>query len=586
MPFGLKNAGATYQRAATTLFHDMMHKDVEVYVDDMIVKSQGRADHLAALQRFFERIRQFRLRLNPKKCTFGVTSGKLLGYIVSECGIAVDLEKTKAILDMPAPRTEKEIRGFLGKLQYISRFIARLTDICKPIFRLLRKNQPTVWNDDCQHAFEKIKECLLSPPVLVSPTSGRPLVLSVSDIALGCMLAQLDDSGKERAIYYLSKRMLEYECKYLMIERLCLALVWATRRLRHYVTEYSILLVSRLDPLRYLFDRPVLTGRLMRWLVLLIEFDIQYVTQKSVKGSIVAEHLASFIVSDDRSIDDDFPDEQFVSMTSIIGWKLYFDGAANQSGFGIGILLISPLGDHIPISVRLVFFDHHQLTNNIVEYGACITGLETALDLGIRQLEIHGDSNLVIQQTQGIWRTRDEKLKPYHAYLDLLVARFDELRYIHLPRAKNQFADALATLASLVEIPAGLTVRPLMIETRSAPAYCCLIGDIENQDELPWYHDIYQFLSCGVYPKTAIPKDRKALRQLATRFVICEDALYRRSPDGLLLLCLDHASANRVMREVHAGVCGPHMGGHMLARKIMRIGYFWLTMETDYCQLV
>ena len=273
MPFGLKNAGATYQRAATTLFHDMIHKDVEVYVDDMIVKSQGRADHLAALQRFFERIRQFRLRLNPKKCTFGVTSGKLLGHIVSERSIEVDPEKTKAILDMPAPKTEKEIRGFLGRLQYISRFIARLTDICEPIFRLLRKNQPTVWNDDCQRAFEKIKECLLSPLVLVPPTPGQPLLLylSVLDIALGCMLAQLDDSGKERAIYSLSKRMLEYECKYLMIERLCLALVWATRRLRHYVTEYSILLVSQLDPLRYLFDRPVLTGRLMRWLVLLTE---------------------------------------------------------------------------------------------------------------------------------------------------------------------------------------------------------------------------------------------------------------------------------------------------------------------------
>ena len=105
MPFGLKNVGATYQRVATTLFHDMMHKDVVLYVDETIVKSRDRADHLAALQRFFERIRQFILRLNPKKCTFGVTSGKLLGHIVSERGIEVDLEKIKAILDMLAPRT-------------------------------------------------------------------------------------------------------------------------------------------------------------------------------------------------------------------------------------------------------------------------------------------------------------------------------------------------------------------------------------------------------------------------------------------------------------------------------------------------
>ena len=176
-------------------------------------------------------------------------------------------------------------------------------------------------------------------------------------------------------------------------------------------------------------------------------------------------------------------------------------------------------------------------------------------------MEIHRDSNLVLQQTQSIWRTRDEKLKPYHAYLDLLVARFDELRYIHPPKAENQFADALATLASVVEILAGVIVRPLLIETRLVPAYYCLIGDIENQDELPWYHDIYQFLSCGAYPETTTSKDRRALRQLATRFVICGKALYRTSPDGLLLLCLDRDSADRVMGEVHAGVCGPHMEG-------------------------
>ncbi|RVW73073.1 Retrovirus-related Pol polyprotein from transposon 17.6 [Vitis vinifera] len=410
MPFGLKNAGATYQRAATTLFHDMMHRDVEVYVDDMIVKSRDRSDHLAALERFFERIRQFRLRLNPKKCTFGVTSGKLLGYMVSERGIEVDPDKIRAILDMPAPRTEREVRGFLGRLQYISRFIARLTDICEPIFRLLRKSQPTVWDDQCQRAFERIREYLLSPPVLAPPTPGRPLLLylSVSDVALGCMLAQLDDSGKDRAIYYLSKRMLDYETRYVMIERYCLALVWATRRLRHYMTEYSVHLISRLDPLRYLFDRPAF-GRLMRWLVLLTEFDIHYVTQKSIRGSIVADHLASLPVSDARAIDDDFPDEDVAAVTSLSGWRMYFDGL--------------------------------------------YLGIRDALELGIRQMEVFGDSNLVLRQIQGEWKTRDVKLKPYHAYLELLVGRFDDLRYTHLPRAQNQFADALATLASMIDIP-------------------------------------------------------------------------------------------------------------------------------------
>ena len=186
---------------------------------------------------------------------------------------------------------------------------------------------------------------------------------------------------------------------------------------------------------------------------------------------------------------------------------------------------------------------------------------------------------MVIQQTQGVWGTQDEKLKPYHAYLDLLIDRFDVLRYIHLPRAENQFVDALATLASVIVIPAGVIVRSLLVETRSAPTYYCLIREIEDRIELPWYHDIYQFLSCGAYPESASAKDRRSLRQLATRFVVCGDALYRRSPNGLSLLCLDRASVDQVMREVHAGVYGPHMGGHMLVRKIMRTGYFWLTMR-------
>ena len=101
-------------------------------------------------------------------------------------------------------------------------------------------------------------------------------------------------------------------------------------------------------------------------------------------------------VSDDRPIDDDFLDEKFVFVTSIAGWRLYFDGVANQSGFGIGILLISPQNDHIPRSVRLTFSDNHWMTNNIVEYEACITCLETTLDLRVRHLEIHKDSNLVV----------------------------------------------------------------------------------------------------------------------------------------------------------------------------------------------
>ena len=123
MPFGLKNVEATYKRAMVALFHDLMHKELEVYVDDMIAKSKEDEDHLLVLKNFFKRLRKFQLKLNPEKCTFGVTSGKLLGFVVSQRGVEVDPDKIKAIMDLPPPRKLKEVRGILGRLNYISHFI-------------------------------------------------------------------------------------------------------------------------------------------------------------------------------------------------------------------------------------------------------------------------------------------------------------------------------------------------------------------------------------------------------------------------------------------------------------------------------
>ena len=134
MSFGLKNAGATCQCATTTLLHDLIHKEVEVYVDDMIVKSKDREGHIPALRKLFERVRLYKLRLNPKMCAFEVTIRKLLGFMVSQRGIEVDPDKIKAIVEMKPLRTKKETQRFMRRIQYISRFIAQLTMTCEPIF--------------------------------------------------------------------------------------------------------------------------------------------------------------------------------------------------------------------------------------------------------------------------------------------------------------------------------------------------------------------------------------------------------------------------------------------------------------------
>ena len=405
MSFGLKNAGATYQRAMVALFHDMMHKEIEVYVDDMITKSKDEESHIPALRKLFKRLRKYQLKLNPAKCTFGVKSGKLLGFVMSNKGIEVDPDKLKAIQDMPAPKTEREVRGFLGRLNYIARFILQLTVTCELIFRLLRKKNPGTWDENCQKAFDKIKQYLQKPPLLVSPVHGRPLILylTVTESAMGCVLGQQNESRrKEQAIYYLSKKFTECESRYSMVEKLCCSLVWSAKRLRQYMSYYTTWLISRMDPLKYIFEKPYMSSRIARWQVLLAEYDIIYMTRKSVKGSAIADHLADNAIEDYEPLNFDFPDEDVLvteKEEKSGWWAMYFDSVVNVSGNGACAVIISPEGKQYPISVKL----HFSCTNNTAEYEACIHEFEAALEMKVGKLEVYGDSMLIICQVKGEW---------------------------------------------------------------------------------------------------------------------------------------------------------------------------------------
>ena len=153
--------------------------------------------------------------------------GKLLGFILSRRGIELDPSKIKAILELPPPKNKTEVMSLLRRLNYISKFIAQLTTTCEPMFKLLKKNATVEWTEECREAFERIKNYLSNPPVLVPPESGRPLILyiSVLDNSFGCVQGQHDDTGKkERDIYYLSKKFTVYEAKYTLLERTCCAL--------------------------------------------------------------------------------------------------------------------------------------------------------------------------------------------------------------------------------------------------------------------------------------------------------------------------------------------------------------------------
>jgi hypothetical protein len=227
MPFGLKNVGATYQRTMTAMFHDMMHKEIEDYVDDIVVKSKKREDHLETLRKVFDRCRLYKLKMNPLKCAFGVSAGKFLGFLVHNRGIDVDPAKASAIVTMKAPTSHKELKSFLGRLSYIRRFILGLAAVTAVFTPLMKKEVPFVWSMASQQVFEKIQAIMTKLPTVCTPVVGRPLrlYLASNGEAIGALIAQEDESGTEKPVYYVSQALRDAETRYSGVERACLALI-------------------------------------------------------------------------------------------------------------------------------------------------------------------------------------------------------------------------------------------------------------------------------------------------------------------------------------------------------------------------
>ncbi|KAI5336032.1 hypothetical protein L3X38_026166 [Prunus dulcis] len=276
MPFGLKNASATYQRAMTVVFHDMMRKKVEDYVDDLVVKSRNRGSHQEVLRKVLERCRLYGLKMNPKKCAFGVSSGKFLSFQVHQRGIHVDSEKTKAINALAPPKNTKELKSFIGRLSYIRSFIVCLAAMMSVFTPLLKKGRPYIWSKECQEAYRQVKQLIAKLPTMKAPIPRLPLklYLAATNTAIGALLAQDGHDGEESLIYYASRQLREDETRYPKIELLCLAVIYAAQLLRHYFLTHKLQLIVKSDPVRYLLTRPVLSGRLARWLLQLSEFEI------------------------------------------------------------------------------------------------------------------------------------------------------------------------------------------------------------------------------------------------------------------------------------------------------------------------
>ncbi|XP_012481008.2 uncharacterized protein LOC105795905 [Gossypium raimondii] len=329
-------------------------------------------------------------------------------------------------------------------------------------------------------------------------------------------------------------------------------------------------------------ESPALSGRMARWQILLFKYDIAYVSQKSIKGSTIADFLASRAMEEYESLRFDFPDEDLMCISEKESesskdqqWKMSFDGASNALGHGIGVVLLSPEGNYYPLIARLNFL----CTNNIAEYEACIMGLRAAIEQKIKILDVYKDSALVIYQIRRDWEVRDLKLIKYHDLVVELIKEFKETTFNYLPQEENQLADALATLASMFEANRYTEIMPLQMSIYEVPAH---YFSIENAPVgQPWFHDILEYIKNQRYPEQENKNDKRTIRRLAIGFVLNKNILYKRGKDQMLLRCVDAVDAKRILEDVHEGICGMHTNGFTMARQIMRLGYYWLTMERD-----
>ncbi|CAL8990806.1 unnamed protein product, partial [Prunus brigantina] len=330
------------------------------------------------------------MKLNPSKCSFGVSSGRFLGYLVTQRGIEVHPRQIKAILEMKSPSTVKEIQSLTGRAAALNRFLSRSTDKCKPFFKALKKGQRDKWDEECEVAFQSLKAYLTSPPLLLKPVPGEDLFvyLAVSNSAVSSTLIR-EELGAQHP-----------------------------------------------------------------WAIELNQYDLLYRPKAAIKAQALADFVAEFTTSaEEEKMVNKKKESSKADETSAEPsqprdtWQLRVDGASNQKRAGAGVVIITPDGTLLEQAITLGFL----ASNNEAEYEALLAGLRLAKELAIKKLAISSYSQLITNQASGEYMAKHPRMILYLEKVQELLKAFPTFTIQQVPRAENAHADALASLWSALD---------------------------------------------------------------------------------------------------------------------------------------
>ncbi|CAN6576333.1 unnamed protein product [Malus baccata var. baccata] len=325
MPFGLCNAPATFQRCMMSIFTGLVEHVVEVFMDDFSVFGDSFDQCLQNLSLVLERCIKTNLVLNWEKCHFMVKQGIVLGHLISNRGIEVDKAKIDAIEKLPPPTTVKSVRSFLGHAGFYRRFIKDFSKISRPLCDLLAKDAPFVVDEACLEAFKKLKTLLTTAPIIAAPDWSLPfeLMCDASDYAVGAVLGQRKDR-LPHVIYYASRTLNDAQLNYATTEKELLAVVFALEKFRSYLIGAKVIVYTDHAALKYLLSKKDAKPRLIRWILLLQEFDLE-IRDKKGRENVVADHLSRLIIptaseEDSLPLRESFPDEQLFAVHFRTPW--------------------------------------------------------------------------------------------------------------------------------------------------------------------------------------------------------------------------------------------------------------------------
>ncbi|XP_026440606.1 uncharacterized protein LOC113339578 [Papaver somniferum] len=551
MSFGLKNAGATYQRLIGDMFEDKIHDIIEVYVDDMLVKSRLAKNHLRDLRETFQTMKKFKMKVNPAKCDFWVTSGKFLGYIITPKGIEDDLNKVRDILEIPSPVTVKDVQKLNGSLEALGRFVSQSSDICKNFFGTLKKGEKFRWTNECEESFQNIKIHLASLLVLQRHESNEVLTLYLGATSYAISAVLVRNEGKEeKPFYFINKTLSPAEKNCTRIEQMILALTFATQKLITYFQAHRIRVLTK-SPIEAVLDNAGRSGRISKWGAQIKQFNIIYKMRTAIKAQVLADFLADFPLSDEDEVEDipgmeeDREDPADLLEISIpTRWEVFVDWVSNKDISGLGLVFTTLKEKKIVHSFRLQF----KATNNVTEYEGVIHALRLLVEMEIQDVRLTSDLQLVIRQIIGMYATHDPVLQ----------------------RSKCRWR-------SCNEDPYALYSR----STRGK-AYVA-VNTADRYKEGDWRKPIHLYLETGELPKCR-PEINK-IKSKSAAYELRDDIPYIKSYLGPLLRCLSKKKGQSILNELHYGEAGNHSSGQSLSAREKTMGYFWPYMNDDAKQM-